>query len=195
MQPQLPSSPSGTNWITKIDPAWIQKLLACVGYAMTHPRGDGVTILTQDGGTLRARQPPASAPGSAGGYTGYFKAVGSKTVDGETTTLKVKVIDGSNPSAPICGYAIISGELFAVASAELTVTGSGFIFLKATMSGTGESAVISTPVFEFQGTYPALDANIVRALISRVTISDSSMKITQEQHGEIRTDFPGSCDQ
>jgi hypothetical protein len=78
MQPQLPSSPSGTNWITKIDPAWIQKLLACVGYAMTHPRGDGVTILTQDGGTLRARQSPASAPGSAGG--GGDAAAGVLTV-------------------------------------------------------------------------------------------------------------------
>ena len=70
MQPQLPSSPTGTNWVTKIDPAWIKKLLECVGYAMTHPRGDGVTILTQDGGTLRARHPSASPPGGGGGDAG-----------------------------------------------------------------------------------------------------------------------------
>jgi len=128
--------------------------------------------------------------GGDSGYSGYFKVI--DTTSG--TSHKVKIVDGANLSATIAGYATVSGQLFAVAPAELTITASGFIYLKATISGTGDDATISTPVFEFQPAHVAIEPDIVRVLISRVFIANSTMAFTQEKHGEIVTDFPGSCD-
>jgi len=133
--------------------------------------------------------------GGGGGYSGYFKVIDASTKEGETTTLKVKVVDGSNTSASICGYAIISDTQFEITAAEVAVSESGFLYLKATVTGTGDSATISTPEFEFQSSHQALEDNVVRVLIARVSIDGTAMTIAQEQHGEIRTDFIGSCDE
>lgn len=54
MKPELPATPIGEDWISRISAGWIRKLLLCVEYAMEHPRGDGQTIFNQSGGTLRA---------------------------------------------------------------------------------------------------------------------------------------------
>jgi len=49
--PRLPAVPS--NRIDKIEPSWFQTLNECLEYAMTHPRGDGLTIFNDAGGSLR----------------------------------------------------------------------------------------------------------------------------------------------
>ena len=139
--------------------------------------------------------PIGGGGGGGGGYSGYFKVIDASTKEGETTTLKVKVVDGSNTSASICGYAIISDTQFEITAAEVAVSESGFLYLKATVTGTGDSATISTPEFEFQSSHQALEDNVVRVLIARVSIDGTAMTIAQEQHGEIRTDFIGSCDE
>ena len=50
--PRLPNIPA--NRVSQIEPSWFQRLNDCLQFAMTHPRGDGKTILQDAGGSLRA---------------------------------------------------------------------------------------------------------------------------------------------
>ncbi len=66
MKPDLPSCPSGSGWITRIDSAWMKKLWRCVAWAMDNPTGDGITIIKKEGGKLSLMRRGRSA---AGGFT------------------------------------------------------------------------------------------------------------------------------
>ena len=73
MKPRLPTRP--TKDVDKLSASWICQLLDCVDFGMNNPRGDGVTILNQIGGTLRAIVRGGGAPGGSSGYDGPFKVV------------------------------------------------------------------------------------------------------------------------
>ena len=50
--PRLPTVPAGR--VSQIEPSWFRTLNECLQYAMTHPQGDGTTIFTDAGGSLRS---------------------------------------------------------------------------------------------------------------------------------------------
>lgn len=72
-------------------------------------RGDQKTCLvrkTPNGTTITVlRPPPASAGGGASdaGYTGEFLVVDASTKTGETVNHAVRIVNGANPSAELCG--------------------------------------------------------------------------------------------
>ena len=71
--PRLPAVPP--RRIDQIEPSWFQTLNECLEYAMTHPRGDGKTILNDPGGTLRSTgggHGGDDAQISGSGYEGPF---------------------------------------------------------------------------------------------------------------------------
>lgn len=106
MKPSLPSCPSGSEWIRKIDPSWFRRLLACVEWAMENPTGDGSTIIKNPGGTLSARKKAIGGAVSGGTasaeYAGYFKVIDVPKVDGSAAA-QIKIIDGANPAGVTCG--------------------------------------------------------------------------------------------
>ena len=127
---------------------------------------------------------PSGGGGGAAGYSGYFSVTDISTTEGETTTLKVSV-DG--------GYAIFNGTVFLVASEEITVTASGFLFLKSTM-GVDDPPLPLAPVFEYLASYPAVESDVGRRLIATVEVNGTSMTIHQQQHGEVVVEITGTCE-
>lgn len=112
MRPQLP--PEASNPVDRISVATWRRILTCLEYAMDHPRGDGVTILNQSGGTLRALSGPSGGDGVAAvastGYNGYFKVINATVDDG---VFQVRVVNGADPESLICGHTDL-GEVPAV---------------------------------------------------------------------------------
>lgn len=90
MPPSLPSRP--TKDPDKLSASWLCKLLDCVAYGMSNPRGDGKTILNESSGTLRAlRQPGGGTDGGASAYAGPFAVVKK-----DDTTVTVLAKDRTN---------------------------------------------------------------------------------------------------
>lgn len=71
--PRLPTLPSST--VSRIEPSWFRDLQECLQFAMTHPKGDGVTVFNDPGGTLRAATAMSGDGGGKGesdSYSGSF---------------------------------------------------------------------------------------------------------------------------
>lgn len=152
--------------------------------------GDGVNITVNEalGFCIELVAPPptpAAAPGEeAVGYSGFFACSDASTTEGETKTLKVSVS---------AGYAIFNGTVFSVAADEITVTASGFLFLKSTM-GVDDPPLPLTPEFEYLATYPTVEDGVGRRLIATVSVDGNSMTITQQNHGEVQAFIWGECE-
>ena len=61
--PRLPTVPASR--VSQIEPSWFRTLNECLQFAMTHPRGDGVTVFNDAGGTLRASARAGDDEGAA----------------------------------------------------------------------------------------------------------------------------------
>jgi len=85
MPPSLPSRPSKDA--DKISASWLCKLLDCVAYAMTNPRGDGKTILNESSGTLRALRQPGGGTDGGGSSSFEYPFLVEKTTDNSVTIL------------------------------------------------------------------------------------------------------------
>ena len=123
MPPLLPSKP--TRDVTKISAAWITQLLVCLDYAMTHPAADGST-LKNNGGSLSVVRPYHNTGASGSGtteYNGYFKVIQS----GENL---VKVVNGANEPAAICGSFTAGSSNISCTATELTTSGAGVVHLR-----------------------------------------------------------------
>lgn len=130
---------------------------------------------------------------SSPAYSGYFKVIDASTKEDETTTLKVKVVDGANYEAETCGRATFNDTGFDVPAEDITVTASGFLFLKSTI-GVDTPPLPLAPEFEYVASRPEPEDGVGRRLIATVAIDGNSMTITQQQHGEVQAFIWGTCE-
>ena len=133
--PRLPTLPSST--VSRIDPSWFRDLQECLKYAMSHPFGDGRTILNEAGGSLRVI---AGTTGDGGGnsaqpYTGSFP---------------VTLTDSEGKGTPVLrigrGYVNVNGVFFALEERELAPQ-AGFLCVSGSIDS-GENG-IETPELAF----------------------------------------------
>ena len=125
-------------------------------------------------------------------YTGYFKVIDASEVESGTVKLKIKVVDGAAKDSENCGTAWINNKRLQIKAVEKSITGSGFVYLKASLSETGvvteettEIVVMSSP--------PELWTDMSYTLIARLFVTGESMRIVQESHGEIKAVIWGEC--
>lgn len=131
--PRLPAVP-GTA-VSKIEPSWFRNLNECLEFAMTHPRGDGRTIINDAGGSLRSvRSNDADTAGSGMDYQGSFR-------------VSIETDDGGNPEKIKIGegWVNVNGKIF---HTEETSVGLNAGILCVT-SSIGNDAGIEEPTFEF----------------------------------------------
>lgn len=130
--PRLPAVP-GTA-ISRIEPSWFRNLNECLEYAMTHPRGDGRTILNDAGGSLRTILNDASdAAGGGRDYQGAFK-VSIETSNGKPAKIKIGE-----------GWVNVNGKIFHTAETSVGLN-TGVLCVAASI---GLDAEIREPAFEF----------------------------------------------
>jgi len=129
---------------------------------------------------------------SSQAYSGYFKVIDTRLVDGGSTTLKISVVDGADADSEFCGHATFNATGFDVAAEEITVTASGFLFLKSTM-GVDTPPLPMAPEFEYLTAWPDAEDGVGRRLIATITIDGTNMKIHQQQHGEVQAFIWGAC--
>lgn len=174
MRPSLPSRPSKD--VDKISASWLCKLLDCVAYGMTNPRGDGKTILNESAGTLRAvRQPGGGTDSGADQYTLF------------------EVVKDSDTSVKINGYNSEEGRyynnwcVFGLRRVEVedgatvsNIDSTGVIYLKATYSdglggegGQGEEGW--TVTVEFSAGLPQQDSSCNIRYLADVIMTDGKI--------------------
>lgn len=132
--PRLPAVP-GTA-VSKIEPSWFRNLNECLEFAMTHPRGDGRTIINDAGGSLRSvrsNDADASESGETE-YQGAFKVSIEMNDDGKPEKIKIGE-----------GWVNVNGKIF---HTEETSVGLNAGILCVT-SSIGNDAGIEEPTFEF----------------------------------------------
>jgi hypothetical protein len=128
MPPSLPSRP--TKDPDKLSASWLCKLLDCVAYGMSNPRGDGKTILNESAGTLRAlRQPGGGSDGGAAAPYTLFEVV---MAEGLETYVQ---INGYNPGKDRyynnwCVFGLNRVEV--LDGEQISVESTGVIYLEAT---------------------------------------------------------------
>ena len=76
---------------------------------------------------------------------------------------------------------------------EITVTASGFLFLKSTM-GVDTPPLPMAPEFEYATSWPESEDGVGRRLIATVEVDGTKMTITQQQHGEVQAFIWGECE-
>ena len=143
--------------------------------------------------TRRKDKPKVSLPviktETAGGdpYKGYFKVKKLVETSGETTTYKLKVYDGIDEEATVCGVAVINDTYFYINGVELTITtlstvsSTVYVYLQAILT----SGTVGTPTIEQSTSAPSYQAGYTKKLLARVKFTDGVMlQPTQEHFGE-----------
>lgn len=157
--------------------------------------GDSKTVRvtrTPNGTTISAIPAPAPAPSASVAYSGYFKVINASSGSGESRALKVKVVDGAAPDSGFCGHATFNDTHFEVPVQDVTVTATGFLFLKSTM-GVEDPPLPMAPEFEFLTAWPDAEDSVGRRLIATVKAGNNALTITQQQHGEVQAFIWGDC--
>jgi hypothetical protein len=190
-KPGLPPRP--TRDADKISASWINRLLDCVEYAMTHPAGDGMTIL-QSGGILRALQRTrgggGAAPEALEAYTGSF------------AVSDVSDLSGS-PPAYVCKARVRPGNvafpaitIWSYAGAEITLSAAGThkIYAQITFN-TDFTAITGLVASVVDADFPAQTRFVdIVPLASVVVVSTGSpavlsiSDITQHHYGDYGAD-------
>jgi hypothetical protein len=128
----LPPRPSTD--VSKLSASWLCRLLDCVDYAMRHPKGDGRTILT-DQGILRAVRRSGGGGGGGAQAAGTFPC---KILSKEGAFYNVETyrdgIDGVSTgteklfvlSVPL-GENVPSGTWVMASESAMGVTGGGYV--------------------------------------------------------------------
>ena len=133
-----------------------------------------------------------NAPVETDSYSGFFKAVDDSEYDdqGQISNRKVKVVDGHDPEAAVCGYAAINGYQFEISSVSLPVSGTGYIVLQTQM----KEKEPDVPELKFITDYTGANSDEHLRVIARVFVRDGTMEIVQEQHGSIEGAIWGECE-
>ena len=162
--------------------------------------GPGVRVnRTPNGTTVTAI--PGPSGGSGGGwqsYAGYFKVINAseKKEDG-TVTLKIKVVDGSDTAATLCGFALVNGYIREVSAATIEIsdksTRTAYLYLNAVEETESDGVTPKTPVFEIVNQKLLNGTQINRALIATIKIENEAMQIIQQCYGVPNVFIWGMC--
>lgn len=135
--PRLPTLPSST--VSRIEPSWFRDLFECLQFAMTHPKGDGVTVFNDAGGTLRANPSYGGEGGESAetAYTGSFEVRLEKMEDSESDTEILRIGRG---------FVNVNGVFFTLEETTLPPQEG---FLCVTSSIDSDKREIVTPELEF----------------------------------------------
>lgn len=137
----------------------------------------------------RHRDQPA---GGSSEYSGFFKVIDASEEESGTVKLKIKVVDGAAEDSENCGTAWINNKRLQIKAVEKSVTGSGFVYLKASLSETGVVTEETTEIV-IMSSPPTLWEDMSYTLIARLFVTGESMRIVQESHGEIKAVIWGEC--
>ena len=161
--------------------------------------GPGVRVnRTPNGTTVSALR--NSSGGSGGGmiYNGYFKVIDAseKKEDG-TITLKIKVVDGSDVSDPLCGFALVNGYIREVSTTTIEISDksdrTAYLYLNAVEETESDGVTPKTPVFEIVNQKLLNGTQINRALIATIKIENEAMQIIQQCYGVPNVFIWGMC--
>ena len=173
--PRLPAVPPAR--VSQIEPSWFQTLNECLEYAMSHPRGDGFTILQDAAGSLRT----SDSDGSGGGsilpeYDGMFAV---RAVNQEDR-FEISVGGGR---IEIEGTAIRAEEFEPVAL-DADNGGDAFVILTISADCTLTLSVEAEPPAPFSdGEWHVQLASLFH--------EDGAVTVRQDQYGIIRLWRPG----
>ena len=186
MKPNPPQRVTGD--IDRIRAQTWNRLIDCLEYAMSHPRGDGITVLNTAAGLLTAAGVGGGTPAAAkqDGYNSYFKL----TMTGSTGSgATIRIADGGGDSR---SYAVVNGgSSYAIPPYTETVSGGALFLLKYTPaqynSGgqvvSGATMAISS-LHSSGGTFPSLPSGGTSGAyyyqLGRVVGSDGALKIVQD---------------
>ena len=135
---------------------------------------------------------------SASGYSGYFKVIdASETKEDGTKTLKVKVVDGADPAASLCGFALVNGYVREVAATTIEISDksarTAYLYLNAVEEAESDGITPKTPVFELVDQKIVNGTQINRALIATIKIANSTLSIVQQNFGVPNVFIWGTC--
>lgn len=138
MKPLLPRKISRN--VSQITPASWNALIACLEYAMDHPRGDGATILNGGDGILRAAAARrASGFIQAAAYRGPFSVI----IEGNA----IQVVDAGNPQGGLAGQIRVGFRTFDVPAAELPLQlGHVYAWVRATLDAETDLYVLTAGI-------------------------------------------------
>ena len=163
--------------------------------------GTGVRVnRTPNGTTVSALRNSSGGSGGSGGqnYTGYFKVIDAseKKEDG-TITLKIKVVDGSDTAATICGFALVNGYIREISATTIEIsdksTRTAYLYLNAVEEMESDGVTPKTPVFEIVNQKLLNGTQINRALIATIKIENEAMQIIQQCYGVPNVFIWGIC--
>ena len=131
-------------------------------------------------------------------YTGYFKVIdASETKDDGTKTLKIKVVDGSDTAATLCGFALVNGYIREVSATTIEIsdksTRTAYLYLNAVEDTESDGVTPKTPVFEIVNQKLLNGTQINRALIATIKIANSTLSIVQQNFGVPNVFIWGTC--
>ena len=158
------------------------------------------TVARVNGIPLTPSKQNARHRGQTGGmeYTGYFKVIdASETKDDGTKTLKVKVVDGADPAASLCGFALVNGYIREVAATTIEISDksarAAYLYLNAVEETESDGVTPKAPVFEIVNQKLLNGTQINRALIATIKIENEAMQIIQQCYGVPNVFIWGMC--
>jgi|GEM_PF-4453790 len=139
MRPYPPQKVSSD--IDRIRAQTWNQLIECLVYAMSHPRGDGVTVLNTAADLLSAAARGGAAPGGGGPaeYSGYFKLTLANTEGGYAVTIADGATGGDSTAV------VNGGRVWSVAPYTEAVAGDRLFFLKFTPPEYDQYGAVTVP--------------------------------------------------
>ena len=127
-------------------------------------------------------------------YTGYFKVIdASETKDDGTKTLKVKVVDGADPAASLCGFATVNNVEVVILSKTVELVKNASVQYVYCRCQINSPSKIRGGI-EISNTRPARQSDSsVTMVIARVFSENNSMRIVQDHYGEIWMPYMLEC--
>jgi len=172
--------PRKLNAKENLKASWLNQMRDYV--ASITPRGDSKTTavnVTPGGSTIRALSKKGGVSANDK-YEGYFKVTNSST---EVQRLNIAT-----------GVCLINDTWFTVATDDIPITSSGYIYLESEYTPAVEddagnimtNGVVNTPVFLFSAGIPTYSDTHFRVIITDVTFaSDVITGFIQQNHGQI----------
>ena len=139
----------------------------------------------------RHRDQPA---GGSSEYSGFFKVIdASETKEDGTKTLKVKVVDGADPTAASCGIATVNNVEVVILSKTVELVKNAsvqYVYCRCQINSPSKIG----GAIESSNTRPARQSDSsVTIVIARIFSENNSMRIVQDHFGEIWMPYMLEC--
>ena len=160
--------------------------------------GPGVRVnRSPNGTTVSALRNSSGGSGGVQIYNGYFKVVDASEKEDGTVTLKIKIVDGADASASLCGFALVNGYIREVSTTTIEISDksarTAYLYLNAVEETESDGVTPKTPVFEIVNQKLLNGTQINRALIATIKIENDAMQIVQQCHGVPNVFIWGMC--